>query len=290
MLLENSRPAITATCTVLIAAVLLVAGCGRSPVDPSAPSDKPSPDASADPAAGPADPGAPDLPAPATGGGAVSPGGSGGAGPLPAPAPGKPAAHSGLKPLPKVTPPPAFKGAPAGGGGADPAAARDDFSSLLESYGYLSQDNNTPHNIQMQLMPILRTPNDHPERLHWVDSPGLQARYDFHVHQNGANGNESFSPDLTYEQWKAQGADLAARTQNFSMYVARSSLYRSLLADRYHDVRDDRLLIFYKRLNRTPYAVSYRADGTIDDFCAYGKITVPGNRELFMAMPTAYYQ
>jgi hypothetical protein len=289
MLFEKNRPVITTTCTALLAAVLLVAGCGRTPVDPGAPGDKPSAGASADPGAAPDDPGLPDV-TPPGGGGFVTPGGSGGSGgsgPLPAPAPGKPAAHGGLKPLPKVTPPPAFKNSPAGNP-ADPAAARDDFSTLLESYGYPAADSNTPHNIQMQLMPILRAPLDHAERLHWVDSPNLQAKYDFHVHLN--TRYESFPPDLTYEQWKSQGADLAARTQNFSMFVANSSLYRNLLADRYHDVRDDRLLIFYKRLNRTQFAVSYRPDGTIDDFCAYNAITVPGNRQFFIAMPTAYYQ
>lgn len=291
MLLATVRPAIAVSCTALVAAMLLTAGCGRSPVDPTAPaSDAAAPADPGDTPADPGDGGGGYVPVPGTGGtvpstgGGAAPasgGGSSGGGSKPTTA-----GHNGFKPLPAVTPVPSLKiVAPAA---SDPGNVND-FSSLLESYGYQSPDN-SPANVKSQLLPILRTPIDHPERLHWGDQANLQAKWAFHTQTNVASGNESWPQGITFQQWLDQGYALAKRTQSASYFVARTSLYHSILADRYHDVRDDHLLIFYKRLNNTAFAVSFTADGTIDDFSAYNKITIAGNRELFLEMPAVFYQ
>ncbi|MDB5101069.1 MAG: hypothetical protein JWM80_5490 [Cyanobacteria bacterium RYN_339] len=268
-----SRSKFHPLCTILVASLLLATGCGRTPVDPLAPTDSAKGDKPAtDP--GGEEPGPGPVVDPGTGGGSTgggsTGGGSTGGGAKPAPAPAKPA--SGLKPIPKPTPIPAAKAA-AGGGGSDPAKAMNAFVGLLQNFGYdLGEDGVA--NARMQLQPLLHAA---PAYAHWVETPDLIDKYNMHK-----DAFAKANMPLSFEQWKAAGVAMCQRDQSFTFYVARKELYRGILKDRYHDVRSDKLLIFYKRLNRTNQMVTYTADGGIDDFGLFGDldwrnfILVPG--------------
>lgn len=253
----------------------VLTGCGRSPVDPLAPGEPVvNPD---DPGAYPDDPGAyPDDPLP------FPPDfpGAGGEMPAPPPPPGvapgpsQPGmARPALRPLPRPTPTPP----PASGGGgvpADPAADMTEFIELLSRFGY-DPGARDLQNVRMQVATVKRVPRS---RLHWMDGPSLGLIYGRRVRE--------FPQPIPYAQWKADGLNLAARTQGVSYYVGRRALYRDILRDRYNDTGSDAELVLYKRLNRTPFFVSYRADGRIDD---YGYFRVDDWRN-FLPVPAAFWQ
>lgn len=265
-------------CTALLVGLLMASsGCGRTPVDPLAPTDSPANEGpTTDPGGEEPYPDPGPIVDPGAGGGSTgggSTGGSTGGGAKPAPAPAKPT--TGLKPLPKPTPIPAAKGA-TGGGGSDPAKAMNSFVGLLQSFGYdLGEDGVA--NARMQLQPLLHAA---PAYAHWVESPDLIDKYNMHK-DAFARANQP----VTFDQWKAMGVALTQRDQSFTFYVARKDLYRGILKDRYHDVRSDKLLIFYKRLNRTNQMVTYTADGGIDDFGLFSDL----DWRNFIVVPTEFY-
>jgi hypothetical protein len=243
------RPLALAAAALLAASVALT-GCGRQAVNPLAP-EEPAPGAEM-PGLEPEEPGAeePSYPMP--------PGNPGGYVPAPRPAtpvaPGKPApSRPSLRPLPKPTATPAAK-RPAAPPAADPAADMAAFIELLGQFGYDPGARDT-QNIRMQLAVVHRVPQ---ARFRWVNSPSLGLTYGQRV--------KDFPKPISYDQWKAEGLELARRTAGIGYYVARRSLYRDILRDRYNDTGTDAELVFYKRLEGTPLFVSYRADGQLDDY------------------------
>ncbi len=269
MLRSKVRSTIAIVGATLIASSLLLSGCGRTSVNPLAPSDDKTAGVPGEDDPG-EDPGW-DDPMPLPGGGGFIPGkpGTGGT------APGKPSTGArpagGLRPLPKPTATPAFKG-PAGGGG-NPGEDMSEFVDLLGKFGY-DPGAREVQNVRMQVAVVNRVPQ---ERFHWVDGPGLGLTYEARARE--------FPNPISYEQWKAEGLALAARYQGISYYVGRRALYRDILRDRYNDTGSDAELVMYKRLNRTQLFVSYRADGQIDDF---GFFRVDDWRN-FLPIPGAFW-
>lgn len=262
----NGRNAIAVINSALLASSVVLAGCGRTPTDPLAPgggttSTKPAPGEGEEP-----DPGFPD-PAPGGGGVGPAPGGGTGGG---APAPGKPAPKGGLRPLPKPTPVPPAKG---GSGGGDPAAEMKDFVTLLKNFGY-APGANAVQNVRMQVSIVTRVPAN---RFHWVDSQNLVQTYE--------RRKAGFPAVPSFQQWKDEGIKLAQRYSGVSYVVGRRALYRDIFYDRYKDQGSDVELILYKRLNRTQFYVSYRANGQLDD---YGYFRVDDWRE-FLPVPEPYW-
>jgi hypothetical protein len=149
-----------------------------------------------------------------------------------------------------------------------------EFIELLSRFGY-DPGARDVQNVRMQVATVKRVPK---ERLHWVDSPSLGLTYGRRV--------RDFPQAIPYAQWRAEGLELAARTQGVSYYVGRRALYRDILRDRYNDTGSDAELVLYKRLNRTPFFVSYRADGRVDD---YGYFRVDDWRN-FLPVPAAFWQ
>lgn len=275
MFFKRTQKSMAALSLVLLLGGALLSGCGRSPVDPFQPGDPAlNPD---DPGAFPEDPGDyPDEPYPDF---PSEPGGGGYAPAPPAPsappnvAPGPVNPRPALRPLPRPTPTPPPK---SGGGGAasDPAVDMAEFIELLSRFGY-DPGARDVQNVRMQVATVKRVPKS---RLHWVNSPALGLAYGRRV--------RDFPQPISYAQWKAEGLDLAARSQGVSYYVGRRALYRDILRDRYNDTGTDAELVLYKRLNRTPFFVSYRADGRVDD---YGYFRVDDWRN-FLPVPAAFWQ
>jgi len=265
------RRSISLAAAALLAGSVVLSGCGRQPVNPLAPEDPP-PGAEV-PGLEPEEPGPgePSYPMP--------PGNpSGGAGPAPRPvspvAPGRPAAaRPALRPLPKPTATPLVK-RPAAAPAPDPAADMAAFIDLLGQFGY-DPGARDAQNIRMQLAVVHRVPQ---QRLRWVSSPTLGLTYGQRV--------KDFPKPLTYDQWKAEGLELARRANGIAYYVGRRALYRDILRDRYNDTGTDAELVFYKRLEGTPLFVSYRADGQLDD---YGFFRVVDWRN-FLPVPGSIWQ
>jgi hypothetical protein len=195
------------------------------------------------------------APAPAPGGGGSSGGGA-------APAPSKPSGKSNLRPLPAATPTPK-----PGGGGAtapDPQVSIDRFVQLLINFGYEpAGGDNGAYNVKMQLLPLTRVPYD---RFHWVPSDNLGLTY-------GRRKSTFPKVPATMKEWMDGGLALARRDTNVSWYVGRRELYRDIMHDRYTCESGSCELVFYKRLNRTGYVVSYTANGQIDDYAFVPEFT-----------------
>lgn len=275
MLRLNYRQALALLSTTLLMTSMLTAGCGRNAVNPLASDDK---SASASPGDGPTapdDPGTPDDPGnvivpPASGGGAApAPAGGGGA-----PAPVKPAG-SKLRPLPQATPTPAPAKAGDGGGGSDPQKDQDAFIQLLRQFGFgpaFKSDDDAIADVRTQLLPLMRVPDS---RFGWANDPNLGLLY--------GRRKGDFPAQPSFDQWKAAGLDLARRTQSVSFFVSRRAFYRDIIGDRYSDAPPNEL-IFYKRLNRTGYMVSYKPSGQIVDYGFWPEITWRD----FIAVPAAF--
>ncbi|MEB3195904.1 MAG: hypothetical protein VKP62_01755 [Candidatus Sericytochromatia bacterium] len=268
MALHRFRGATALVSSFLLLGVLLVSGCGRTPANPLGP-DEPEPGPQ-EPAPSEA-PGEPALPLPAP----FPPGGAQPAPPAPVapkpPASGNP--RPALRPLPKPTSTPPVK-AGAGAPAPDPGAQMGEFIELLGRFGY-DPGARDIQNVRMQVAVVNRVPA---ARFHWVESPTLGLTYGKRV--------KDFPKPISYQQWKADGLELARRNQGIAYYVGRRALYRDILRDRYNDTGSDAELVFYKRLVRTQFFVSYRADGQIDD---YGYFPVDDWRN-FLPVPGAFWQ
>jgi hypothetical protein len=275
MLHPKTQGAIAILCTTMLAGTLLLGGCGRTPVEPGGVEEpgveEPAPGDDGD------EPGYPDDPfEPGEPGGGYEPApapGSGGGGVAPKP-PASGGGSSGLRPLPAATPTPAPRGN-AGGGGQDPTAAMDKFVDTLRSFGYEpANSSNAAYNVRMQLLPLTRVPDN---RFHWVNSDNLGLTF-------GRRKGTFPTPPATMKAWMDGGLNLARRAETVSWYVARRELYRDIFRDRYTQDPAGSELIFYKRLNKTGYMVSYRANGQIDDYAFFPEI----NWREFLAVPDAF--
>lgn len=275
MLRRSFRSAIALTGATLIAGSLLLSGCGRSAVNPLAPDDE-----SMSAPAGPGedeDEGGVTFPGTSpmtgnTGNGSVATRPSTGGAAKPVTTTG----GSTLRPLPKPTAIPAYK--PPTGGGSDPEADMTSFVDLLGQFGY-DAGARAEQNVRMQVAVVKRTP---PKLLHWVQSENLGLTFGRRLQEMTKAGQKP----VTYDQWKANGINLAARGEGVSYYVGRRALYRDILKDRYNDNASDAELVIYKRLNRTQWFVSYRANGQVDDF---GFFAVDDWRN-FLPIPAAFWQ
>ena len=92
------------------------------------------------------------------------------------------------------------------------------------------------------------------------------------------------TPPANMKAWMDGGLNLARRAETVSWYVARRELYRDIFRDRYAQDPAGSELIFYKRLNKTGFMVSYRANGQIDDYAFFPEI----NWREFLAVPDAF--
>lgn len=194
-----------------------------------------------------------------TGGGAVSNGGG-----------SAPATSGGLCPLPKVTPIPPAK--PSETKPADPQAQVEAFAETLARFGYQpATASNAAQNLRMQLLPLTRV-----TRFVWPSDPSfVQKVYD--ARKAGFPGR---APSL--QEWQNAAMGLASRSASVTWYVARRDLYRSIIQDIYSPAPANEL-VFYKRLNRTGFVVSYRANGLICDYGYYNEFTWRD----FIAVPDA---
>ena len=174
-----------------------------------------------------------------------------------------------LKPISKPTPPPALSGG-SGGGGADPDEAVDQFLDVLARFNY-STDR---HDARMQLIVLTRV---NPQWFKWEENPQLGLLF--------GQRKRGFGPDLTYAQWREHGLALARRSSPTTFYVARGPLYREVLTNWYQRPNPQEL-VFYKRLNNTPFMVSYRADGTVLDYGAFPEI----DWRTFIEVPAAIWK
>ncbi len=182
-----------------------------------------------------------------------------------------------LRPLPKPTPTtPSNSGVPAK---PDPEAAMNKFLQVLEDFGY-EAGRNAASNVRMQIAIINRVPA---ERLRWSDRQSASQTFQRRVNSSGLP-NGAWPRPISFEQWLADGQALARRSSGVSYYVARRGLYRDILRDRYNDTGDDAELILYKRLNRTPFFVCYRASGELDD---YGYFKDAADWREFLPVPAA---
>lgn len=255
---------------VLASSLLLASGCGRSPVSPAGP-DEPGAEMPGDddelpfpddpgyepwPMPDPDEPGFDPVTPPA------EPPAAGGGG-------NKPSLRPALKPISKPTPPPALSGG-SGGGAADPDEAVDQFLDVLARFNY-STDR---HDARMQLIVLTRV---NPQWFKWEENPQLGLLF--------GNRKRGFGPDLTYAQWREQGLALARRSSPTTFYVARGPLYREVLTNWYQRPNPQEL-VFYKRLNNTPFMVSYRADGTVLDYGAFPEI----DWRTFIEVPAAIWK
>lgn len=268
MLKSKFQGTLAILCATLLAGSLLTSGCGRTSANPLAPDDAP---ASEEPAPGdgdtPEDPGYDDptggggyTPAPAPGDGGSSASG-GGAAPS-KPSGGGSSGKSNLRPLPAATPTPAPKGG--GGSAPNPSAQIDSFINLLRNFGYEpANSSNAAYNVKMQLLPLTRVPSD---RFHWVPSDNLGLTY-------GRRKGSFPKPPASMKEWMDGGLALARRDTNVSWYVGRKELYQDIMHDRYTCDSGSCELVFYKRLNRTGYVVSYTANGQIDDYAFVPEFT-----------------
>ncbi|MFN3432498.1 MAG: hypothetical protein ACK46X_21440 [Candidatus Sericytochromatia bacterium] len=274
MLHSKTQGALAILCTTMLAGTLLLGGCGRTPVEPGG-VEEPGVE---EPAPGEDDeetPGYPDDPfEPGEPGGGYEPAPAPGTGGGVAPKPPASGGSSALRPLPAATPTPAPRGN-AGGGGADPAAAMDKFIDTLRSFGYEpANSSNAAYNVRMQLLPLTRVPDN---RFHWVNSDTLGLTW-------GRRKATFPTPPASMKAWMDGGLNLARRAETVSWYVARRELYRDIFRDRYAQDPAGSELIFYKRLNKTGFMVSYRANGQIDDYAFFPEI----NWREFLAVPDAF--
>lgn len=272
MRFRTSQRAVALLSAAFVASTLLLAGCGRTPVDPLAPGDEPGQE---EPGEEPGEEPFPDEP----GGGGYDPAPApapGGGGAAPAPAPAKPSKPS-LRPLPKPTPVPVYKepsvGAP------DPEKAKASFVALLQKFGYSQArkgEEEVIHDTRMQILPLVRASS-----FRWAEGPEGK-----NVGLIYGRRSKAFPGGIAYDKWRNDAIALASRTDNVSFYVARGPLYREIISGDYYAPDPAQALTFYKRLNRTNLLVCYKADGTVMDYGHFADLSWQN----FLAVPDAIWR
>jgi hypothetical protein len=281
---KNARLAIALISSTLLVGNLLLAGCGRTAIDPSAPlaTASPAPGASLDPGTAPgdtpsSDPGTPPGTDPGT---PPAPGSNPNASPAPQapgtpppPAPPAPAAPGGWTPITPPTPTPQMD--PPNLPGPSAPQPLDPFTGGLRNLGYINANS---YDIRLQLAPLLRVPT---ARFHWAGDrnfgpadPPLGLTYQLRF--------GGFPMPLAMGNWQRGGYQLALTTQNVSFYIAPAALYSTVHADR----NNRNQLIFYKRQNGTGASVSYDQNGTIDDYAYFS----PTALSQLIQVPAAFIQ